>query len=80
MNIPWKQKLTNQQLYEILPTVSSKVFYIKMKLAGKHGNQYPEEMASKLVLWQPAAGRRSLERQLVSLIGLGSPTMITSMN
>ena len=34
MNMSWKQKLRNQQLYGTLPTVSSKVTYRRMKLAG----------------------------------------------
>ena len=50
-----------------LSTVSSKVAYRRMKLAG-NCIQHPEEIASKLVLWQPAVGRRSVGRYTASFI------------
>ena len=67
MNISWKQKLTNKQLYQTLPPVSTKVACRRMKLAG-HCIRHPEEISSQLVLWQPAAGQRSVGRQAVSFI------------
>ena len=67
MNISWKDKVSNIQLYGTLPSVSSKVAYRRMKLAG-HCVRHPEEIASKLVLWQPVAGRRNVGRQSVSFI------------
>ena len=41
LSISWKQKLTNQQLYGTLPTVSSKIAYRRMNFAG-HRIGYPE--------------------------------------
>ena len=67
LNISWKEKLTNQQLYGELPPVSSKVAYRRMLLAG-HCARHEEEEASKLVLWQPTQGYRKRGRRAVNYI------------
>ena len=46
LNVSWKQKLTNVQLYQDLPPLSDKVAYRRMKLAG-HCVRHEEEVASK---------------------------------
>ena len=55
LNISWKQKLTNDQLYQELPRVANKIADRRMKLAG-HCIRHPELSASSLVLWQPTKG------------------------
>ena len=67
LNISWKQKMTNEQLYAEIPPVSSKVAHRRMKLSG-HCIRHPEEVASKLVLWQPSQGRRNVGRRAVTYI------------
>ena len=65
LNISWKQKLTNKQLYASMPAVTSKVRHRRLKLAG-HCVRHPEEVASQLVLWEPSQGRRNVGRQAVT--------------
>ena len=67
LNISWEMKLTNKQLYAKMPPVSSKVAYRRLKLAG-HCVRHPEEVASQLVLWQPAHGHRNVGRRAVTYI------------
>ena len=66
-NVSWKDKLTNEQLYDGLPKVSSKVTSRRLKLAG-HCVRHPEEEASKLVLWEPSRGKKNVGRSAVSFI------------
>ena len=66
-NVSWKDKLTNEQLYDGLPKVSSKVASRRLKLAG-HCVRHPEEEASKLVLWEPSRGKKNVGRSAVSFI------------
>ena len=47
LNVSWKEKLTNIELYGQLPPVSSKVAYRRMRIAG-HCLRHKEEEASKL--------------------------------
>lgn len=67
LNISWKRKLTNEQLYQELPLVTNKVAERRMRLAG-HCIRHPEEIASSLVLWQPTKGRVSRGRPAVSYV------------
>ena len=67
MNISWKQKPRHQQLYETFPRVLPKVAYRGIKLE-EYCIRDPEEIVSKPVLWQPAVGRGSVGKQLVSFI------------
>jgi hypothetical protein len=66
-DVSWKQKLTNEELYDGLPKVSTKVASRRMKLAG-HCVRHPEEEASKLVLWEPSQGTRNIGRRAVTYI------------
>ena len=67
LNISWKQKLTNEQLYQDLPPISSKVRCQRMRLAG-HCHRHPEEIASQLVFWEPTRGKPNRGRPAVSYI------------
>ena len=63
LNVTWKDKLTNIQLYGDLPPVSCKVAERRMRLAG-HCVRHPnEEVAGHLVLWQPKHGHRKQGRR-----------------
>ena len=67
LNVSWKSKTPNEELYGELPPVSSKVAYRRLLLAG-HCVRHPEEEASKLVLWQPLHGYRKRGRRAVNYI------------
>ena len=67
LNISWKLKLTNEQLYQELPPISSKVRSRRMRLAG-HCHRHPEEIASRLVFWEPTRGRPSRGRPAINFI------------
>ena len=55
LNISWKQKLTNDQLYQELPRVANKIADRRMKLAG-HCIRHPDLSAPSLALWDPTKG------------------------
>ena len=54
----WQEMISNKELYDELPFVSSKIKARRMKLAG-HCLRHPEEKASNLVLWQPGRKKKS---------------------
>ena len=83
-NVSWKDRMTNEELYDGLPKLSTKIATRRMKLAG-HCIRHPEEEASKLVLWEPEKGVRNVGRGAVSYIdnlmedtGLVTPKEIRS--
>ena len=67
LNISWRQKLTNDQLYQELPQVTSKIASRRLKLAG-HCIRHPELSASTLVLWRPTRGTVRPGRPTISYI------------
>ena len=67
LNVNWQDMIPNSELYGDLPLVSSKVVVRKMKIAG-HCVRHQEEEASKLTLWQPAHGKRSVGKIKLSYI------------
>ena len=67
MNISWKQKLTNKQLYQELPKITDVIAERRLRLAG-HCIRHSEEIANILVLWEPTKGNRSRGRQAVNYI------------
>ena len=67
LGISWKQKLTNEQLYQDLPKVTNKIAEKRLKLAG-HCIRHPELSASTLVLWQPKRGEPSQGRPAVTYV------------
>ena len=58
LNISYKDHMTNKELYGELPQVSCKIQQRRMRLAG-HCLRHPEEIANKLVLWEPLEGIRN---------------------
>ena len=67
LNISWQSHTTNAALYGNLPKVSSKIRKRRMQLAG-HLIRHEEEVANKLVLWQPTDGRPSRGRKRATYI------------
>ena len=64
-NITWRDRLTNEQLYENIPKVADKVRARRLQLAG-HCYRHPELPAHDVLLWQPTHGRRSRGRPAAS--------------
>ena len=56
-NIHWKQYLTNSELYDTLPGVSSKIRERRLGFAG-HGLRSNGETVSKVILWTLKHGTR----------------------
>ena len=59
--------MTNVELYKELPKVTLKVQQRRMRPAG-HCIRHDDEVASKLVLWQPTEGRRSRGRRRLTYV------------
>ena len=66
-NISWRDHLTNNELYENLPKISVKIRQRRMRLAG-HCIRHEDEIANKLVLWQPNDGQVRRGRQKINFI------------
>ena len=66
-NISYKDHVTNEDLCENLPQVTSKIKMRRMRLAG-HCWRHKEEIASSLVLWEPQDGIRSRGQQKTTFI------------
>ena len=62
LNVSWKQHIPNIQLYGELPPVSTKVQQRRMRPAW-HCVRHDDEVANKLVLWQPTDGHANRGRQ-----------------
>ena len=67
LNVSWKSHMTNVELYKEIPKVTSKVQQRRMRLAG-HCIRHCDEVASKLVLWQPTEGRTSRGRRRLTYV------------
>ena len=57
-NISWKEKTTNEVLYQDLQPLSQTIRERRMRLAG-HFIRHTTEMAHNLVLCEPARGKRN---------------------
>ena len=55
LNISWKDKVSNYNLYGDLPKVSSTIRGRRLRAAG-HFHRHQEEAANKFVLWEPKHG------------------------
>ena len=66
-NVSWEDKVRNEDLYGRLPRASSKVASRRLKLAG-HCVRHPDEVASKLVLWEPSQGRMNVGKRAVTYV------------
>ena len=67
LNITWKQRLTNEELYGNLPKISEVIREKRLKIAG-HCVRHKEEIANQLVFWQPTRGKRKRGRQAVTYV------------
>ena len=67
LNISWKEKLTNVELYGSLSKITSVIRERRLRIAG-HCVRHKEEIANQLVLWQPTTGQRSRGIQSVSYV------------
>ena len=66
-NVSYKEHMTNVELYGDLPPVTSKIQQPRLRLAG-HCIRHPEEIANKLVLWEPLDGTRNRGPQKTSYV------------
>ena len=71
LNVHLAQHMTNAELYGNLPRVSSKIAEQRLRISA-HCVRHPEEMASKLILWEPTQETRSR--------GHGEPLLLTVSN
>ena len=67
LNISWKAKLTNKQLYGNLPKLTEIVKERRLQLAG-HCVRHEDEIAHHLVLWEPTRGTRNRGRRGITFI------------
>ena len=67
LNISWKQHVKNEELYGDLPKLSCKIRERRLRLAG-HCVQHREEIASKLVMWQPLARNSKRGRKAINYV------------
>ena len=67
LNISWKQHVTNEELYGDLPKLCCKIRERRLRLAG-HCVRHREEIASKLVLWQPLARNPKRGRKAINYV------------
>ena len=66
-NVSYKDHLTNAELYGDLLPLSTKIQQRRMRLAG-HCWRHPEEIANKLVLWEPQEGTRNRGLQKTTFV------------
>ena len=57
----WRDRVSNQALYNGLPKVTSKIAQRRLRLAG-HAQRHPELTLHKLVLWDPQHGHANRGR------------------
>ena len=73
LNISWKAKLTNKQLYGNLPKLTEIVKERRLQLAG-HCVRHEDEIAHHLVLWEPTRRRRNRRRGITFIDNLKEDT------
>ena len=66
LNVDWKQRKTNKEVYGNLPRATMKIQERRMRLAG-HIHRHPELVAN-LLLWEPTHGVRSKERPAITYV------------
>ena len=67
LGVHWSQHMTNEELYGKLPKLTTKIRERRLKFAG-HCYRREEELASKLLLWEPTHGERKRGRPMHSFI------------
>ena len=68
LNINWKHRITNEELYADLPKVSSVIRKRRLRLAGHCWRN--NETAAKLVLWKPKHGHKGPGRPKLDFVTL----------
>ena len=58
MNVSGNDHITNEELYGSLKPIATKIQERRMRLAG-HCIRHTEEIANKLILWEPLEGTRN---------------------
>ena len=66
-NVSYKDHVTNEELYGNLPQVSIKIKQRRLRLAG-HCWRHKDEIANRLVLWEPNRGTRNRGKQNTTYI------------
>ena len=67
LDVSWKEKRTNQELYQDLPKLTEMVRERRLRIAG-HCVRHEEEIAHHLILWEPTRGNRGRGRRAVTYI------------
>ena len=67
LNISWKDKINNITLYNGLSRISEVIKERRLKLAG-HLMRHDNEMAHKLVLWEPTHGSARRGRKTITFV------------
>ena len=57
LDVSWRDKLTNKELYGKLPKISTRIRMRRMRLAG-HIQRHDDLTAHKVLLWEPLHGHR----------------------
>ena len=63
----WKDRITNEVLYNNLPKLSVRIRQRRLKLVG-HCQRHAEEIAHSLVFWTPLHGKRSRGKPAMSYV------------
>ena len=67
LNISWKDKINNITLYNGLSRISEVIKERRLKLAG-HLMRHDNEIAHKLVLWEPTNGISRRDRKTITFV------------
>ena len=67
LNVDWKQRKTNKEVYGNLPRATMKIQERRMRLAG-HIHRHPELVANRLLFWEPTHGVRSRGRPATTYV------------
>ena len=64
LNVEWKQRKTNKEIYGNLPRATMKIQERRMRIAGQI-HRHPEVVANRLLLWEPTHRVRNWERPAI---------------
>ncbi|CAH1244514.1 Hypp7329 [Branchiostoma lanceolatum] len=83
LNVPWQSRIGNKKLYNGLPPISRTIQKRRLALAGHVARH--EEMAAKVLLWEPDAKRKrgrpnlTLKKVLEEEVGLKDYNLLAAM-